>query len=171
MSHFLRKSQASLVAQRVKNLPAMQETQIGSLGREDPPEKGMATHSSTLAWRIPRQRSLVGHSPQVHKEMDATEQLTLSFSYGKVKQNFSLKNSEFAVNWEIPAVRLDAQVFTLPLQVCVLNDRRDNTSRILSLDDQSTHSTRPGRTRHYTSPHLALKTQDLQTDSALLILK
>ena len=41
---------ASLV---VKNLPAMQETWIPSLGREDPLEKGMATHSSILAWRIP----------------------------------------------------------------------------------------------------------------------
>ena len=43
---------ASLVAQTVKNLPAMQETQIQYLGREDPLEKEMATHSSTLAWRI-----------------------------------------------------------------------------------------------------------------------
>ena len=43
----------SLVAQKVKNLPAMQETQVQSLGREDPLEKGMATHSSILAWRIP----------------------------------------------------------------------------------------------------------------------
>ena len=37
----------------VKNPPAMQETQVGSLGREDPLEKGMATFSSILAWRIP----------------------------------------------------------------------------------------------------------------------
>ena len=44
---------ASLVAQMVKNLPAMQETWIWSLGWEDPLEKGMATHSSILAWRIP----------------------------------------------------------------------------------------------------------------------
>ena len=44
---------ASLVAQIVKNLSAMQETQIGSLGWEDPMEKEMATHSSVLAWRIP----------------------------------------------------------------------------------------------------------------------
>ena len=36
----------------VKNLPAMQETQVQSLGQEDPPEKGMATHSSVLAWKI-----------------------------------------------------------------------------------------------------------------------
>ena len=45
---------ASLVAQMVKNLPAIQETQIPSLGWEDPLEKGMATHSSILVWRIPR---------------------------------------------------------------------------------------------------------------------
>ena len=41
------------MAQRVKNLPAMQETQIQSLGQEDPLEKGMATHCCILAWRIP----------------------------------------------------------------------------------------------------------------------
>ena len=44
---------ASLVAQTVKNLPAMQETWVQSLGQEDPLEKGMATHSTILAWRIP----------------------------------------------------------------------------------------------------------------------
>ena len=43
----------SLVAQLVKNPPAMQETQVRSLGQEDPLEKGMATHSSILAWEIP----------------------------------------------------------------------------------------------------------------------
>ena len=42
-----------LVAQTVKSLPAMQETQVQSLGREDLPEKEMATHSSILAWKIP----------------------------------------------------------------------------------------------------------------------
>ena len=44
---------ASLVVQRVKCLPAMQETWVQSLGQEDPLEKEMATHSSTLAWKIP----------------------------------------------------------------------------------------------------------------------
>ena len=43
---------ASLVAQRIKRLPAMQETQVRSLGWEDPLEKEMATHSSILGWRI-----------------------------------------------------------------------------------------------------------------------
>ena len=42
-----------MVAQTAKNLPAMQETWVQSLGREDPLEEGMATHSSILAWRIP----------------------------------------------------------------------------------------------------------------------
>ena len=44
---------ASLVAQLVKNLLAMRETSVQSLGQEDPLEKGTATHSSILAWRIP----------------------------------------------------------------------------------------------------------------------
>ena len=44
---------SSLVAQSVENMPAMQETGVQSLGREDFLEKGMATHSSILAWRIP----------------------------------------------------------------------------------------------------------------------
>ena len=43
---------ASLVAQRVKRLPTMRETRVRSLGQEDPLEKAMATHSSTLAWKI-----------------------------------------------------------------------------------------------------------------------
>ena len=69
---------ASLVAQMVKNLPATQETWVQSLGWEDPLEKGMATHCSILAWRIPwteepgRLYSLWGH-----KESARTEQLTL----------------------------------------------------------------------------------------------
>ena len=51
--HFLAPQRASLVAQLVKNLPAMWETWVRSLGWEDPLEKGKATHSSILAWRTP----------------------------------------------------------------------------------------------------------------------
>ena len=47
---------ASLVAQLVKNLPEMKKTWVPSLGWEDPPEEGMVTHSSILAWRIPMDR-------------------------------------------------------------------------------------------------------------------
>ena len=57
----------SLVAQTVKNLSAMQETQVRTLGREDPQEKEMTTHFSILAWRIPGQRSLAGCSSWGHR--------------------------------------------------------------------------------------------------------
>ena len=53
----------TLVTQMVKNLPAMQETQVRSLSQEELQEKGMAFHSSILAWRIPWTRSLVGYNP------------------------------------------------------------------------------------------------------------
>ena len=66
---------ASLVAQRLKCLPPMWETQVRSLGQEDPLEKEMVTHSSILAWGIHGQRSLVGYSPRGRKESDTTERL------------------------------------------------------------------------------------------------
>ena len=62
----------------VKNPPAMQKTQILLLGLEDTLEKGMATHSSILAWRIPGERSLAGYSPRGLEESDMTDTLTLS---------------------------------------------------------------------------------------------
>ena len=56
IGYLLQYSWTSLVAQLVKNLPAMQETSVRSLGWEDPLEEGMATHPSILAWRIPMDR-------------------------------------------------------------------------------------------------------------------
>ena len=61
----------SLVAQLEKNLPINWETWVQFLGWEDPLEKGTATHSSILAWRI-----LQLHSPWGHKESDMTERLS-----------------------------------------------------------------------------------------------
>ena len=62
---------ASLVA---SSLPAMQKTWVQSLCREDPLEKGKATHSSTLSWGIPcGQRNLVGYRPWGHKDSATTE--------------------------------------------------------------------------------------------------
>ena len=61
------------MAQIVRKLPAIQETQVQSLGGEDILEKGMASHSSILAWRILSQRSLVDYSPWGRKELDMTE--------------------------------------------------------------------------------------------------
>ena len=66
---------ASLIAQLVKNLPSMQETPVRFLGQEDLLEKGKATHSSILVWRI---HGL--YNPWGPKESDTTEQLSLSWS-------------------------------------------------------------------------------------------
>ena len=68
----------------VKDLPTIQETQIPSLGWEDPLEKGMATHSSIPAWKIPWTEEPGSYSPWGGKESDTTERLTLShFSKSK----------------------------------------------------------------------------------------
>ena len=60
----------------VKNLPAMQETQIPYLGQEDPLEEGIATHSSILAWRIPMDRGASWATVHGVAESDRTEGLT-----------------------------------------------------------------------------------------------
>ena len=67
------------MAQMVKNLPTMKETQVCYLGLEDPLEKGMATHSIVLAWRITWTEEPGGlYSQWDCKESDMTERLTLS---------------------------------------------------------------------------------------------
>ena len=63
---------APLVAQMVKKLPAMQETEVQSLGQEDPLEKGMETHSSILAWEIPWTEDPGGLQSMGHKELGTT---------------------------------------------------------------------------------------------------
>ena len=65
-----------LVAQTVKNLPAMQETRVRSPGWEDPLEKGMATHSSILVWRIPQTEKPGGLQFMGFQRVDVTERLT-----------------------------------------------------------------------------------------------
>ena len=67
------------VPQTVKRLPTMQETWVRSLGMEDPLEKEMATHSSSLAWKIHGRRSLIGYSPWDRKESNMTELLHFHF--------------------------------------------------------------------------------------------
>ena len=83
----LQYSWAPLVSQLVKNLPAMKETWVQSLGREDYLEKGKATHSSILAWRISWTR----------KESDTTEQLSLSHAASSLLkiELFTQLTSEF----------------------------------------------------------------------------
>ena len=64
------------MTQMVKNLPAMRETWVRSLGREDPLEEGMATHSSLLAWRILMDRGAWKATVYGIAESDMTEQLS-----------------------------------------------------------------------------------------------
>ena len=65
----------------VKNLPAMRETQVQSLGQEDPLEKEMETHSNFLAWEIPWTEDPSGVQSKGSQKSDTTEQLTLSLIY------------------------------------------------------------------------------------------
>ena len=74
----------------VKNPPAVQKMLIRSLGQEDPQEKGMATHSSILAWEIPWMRNLVGNSPWSRKRVGdnlATKQQQVILSLIRVSAN------------------------------------------------------------------------------------
>ena len=65
--------ESASLAHLVKNLPAMRETWVQSLGWEDPLAKGKATHSSFLAWRIQWTKEPVDYSPQSYKKSDTTE--------------------------------------------------------------------------------------------------
>ena len=69
------------MVQRLKRLPAMWETWVRSLGREDPLEKEMATHSSIPAWRIPWMEELGGLQSMGGKESDTTERLHFHFLF------------------------------------------------------------------------------------------
>ena len=68
------------MAQTVKRLPAMREIWVLSLGREDPLEKAMAIHSSTLAWKIPWTEEPDRLQSMGHKESDTTERFHFSLS-------------------------------------------------------------------------------------------
>jgi len=74
--YFIRDSVYSLVAQTVKSLLVMRETRVRFLGWEDPLEKEMATHSSTLAKKLHEWRSLMGYSPWGRKDSDTLSDFT-----------------------------------------------------------------------------------------------
>ena len=76
----------SLVAQLVNNLPTMQETQVRFLGREDPLEKGMATRSSILSWRIPGTEEPGGPQPVRWHRVGHSWGLALSFSRARARR-------------------------------------------------------------------------------------
>ena len=83
------------MVQRLKRLPGMQETQVRSLGWEDPLEKEMATHSSTLAWRIPWREEPGKLQSLGCKESDTTERLHFTLSICPETD----KVNHFSVTW------------------------------------------------------------------------
>ena len=103
----------SLVAQTVKHLPTMWETRVWSLGWEDPLEKEMATHSSTLAWKISWTGNLVGYSPWGCKESDMTEQL--HFWYSHPCDFFILAPFSPLTTWRRSAVMTLKQLMERPM--------------------------------------------------------
>ena len=107
---------ASMVAQRVKHLPAMQEIQVRSLGREDTLEEEMATHSSTLAWKIPwTEKPGAGYSPQGCKESHMTEWLHFSLSM-LISSGFFIQNT-LNIFWR--KILLKACLLCLPVALLV----------------------------------------------------
>ena len=119
--------EASLVAQMVKNLPAMWETWVQSLGWEDPLEEGMATHSSILAWRIPMVRGAWWATVHGVTESDTTERLSTAQQCLHLDLNPLLGNS--VTTHQVPRAALDTylvlrlrqQVRTVPLPQCCTN--------------------------------------------------
>ena len=129
---------SSLVAQMVKNLPAMQKTQVWTLGWEDPLEKGMATQPSILVWRISWTGEPCGLQSMGHKESDATERLTLPLSLAFVSLTTSVKLFHL---WILESFSIEMTTFRLgsvpglgrspgegkgcPLQYCGLQNSMD----------------------------------------------
>ena len=106
---------ASLVTQTVKNLPAMQETQVRSLGGEDPLEKGMATHFSVLAWRSPwteEPGGLGSTGSQRVRHDRATNTHTNIFSTMPILFHLKLSSTDFSIHWYILPAIINAVVFT-----------------------------------------------------------
>ena len=93
----------SLVAQMVKNPPAIRETWVWSLSWEDPLAEGMATHSSILVWRIPMDRGAWQATVYGAAELDMTERLNTHVSY--LNRFLSPSSVKFQVHWEIHSNR------------------------------------------------------------------
>ena len=86
------------MAQRLKRLPAMQETWVPSLGQEDPLQKGMAIHSRILAWRIPWTKEPSRLQPMRSQRVGHTEQLTLSLFFTSQLKKFFINDIEYFIS-------------------------------------------------------------------------
>ena len=93
-------SRASLVAQIVKPLPAVQEVWVRSLGQEDPLEKEMATHSSILAWRIPWTEELGRLQSTGLQSLTRLSDFTFTFHFHALEKEMATHSSVLA--WRIP---------------------------------------------------------------------
>ena len=118
---------ASLVAQMVKHLPTMRETQVQSLGWEDLLEKEMATHSSILAWKIPWMEEPVRLQSMGCKKSDTTERLHFHFHYilyALLPPNTSVcifpKIGIFLTYFSIVNLTLDENMCYIVLSICSL---------------------------------------------------
>ena len=108
---------ASLVAQMLKRLPGMRETWVWSLGREDPLEKEMATHSSTLAWRIPWREEPGRLQSMGSQESDTTERLSflLPFVIAERKVIGFWTNFRSIIKFSITTVPLCSYIWLIKL--------------------------------------------------------
>ena len=106
----------NMLAQTVKNPPAMQKIQVWSLGLEDPLEKGTATHARILAWRIHGQRSLLGYRVWCYREPDTTWGLTYTChtEYLPIHK----------INWSY-ATKASLTVITSPLFIIIIESTRN----------------------------------------------
>ena len=87
------------MAQTVKNLPVMQETQVQSLGQEGPLEKGMAAHSSVLAWKIPWIEEPEGLQPMRSQSQTQLSDFTFTFHFHALEKEMATHSSILA--WRI----------------------------------------------------------------------
>ena len=116
----------SLVAQMVKHLPAMQETQVGSLGLEDPLEKEMATHSSTLAWKIPWMEEHCRLQSSESQRVRHNWTTSLSLSAIRVVSSAYLRLLIFLPAISIPACPSSNPVFLMMYSAYKFNKQDEN---------------------------------------------
>ena len=114
----------------VKNLPAMWETQVQSLGQEDPLEKELATHPNILAWRIPWTEEPVGYSPWGHKELATTEWLSTHTHINSIY--VSIPISQFFPPHPFP-VGISIHLFSVGVSISAMQIRCPSTKEWIKM--------------------------------------
>ena len=109
------------MAQKVKNLPVMQETQVQSLGGEDALEKGMATHFSLVAWSIPRTKE-PGRLQSMRSQRGGRERLSTQHTHLHEAENSMWSLQSYLVFWVFGAA-LGVSIILAPLLLRYLQER------------------------------------------------